>query len=548
MQIDQFLYFANCISDPLLLVGDDGLLLSYNDAARQDFGLITDQTGKSLSSLFQASPQSLKDFIHSCLESSEPTLSALSFQSQQNRFYSLEGRNIQDSRATVIRCFQGQPHINPLTTKLADEVKRREAVERQLKSSQAHARAILETAVDAIISLDDDGMILSFNPSAERIFGYKADEIIGHNVSELMPPQDQDDPTVSSYFQRFKDNHPGRVHSTRWETMSLRKNGEEFHVDIGVSELPADKGRAFTWIVRDIHRRTLAEQQVKAQEEEQQLQRDRLVHVSRLSTLGELAAGIAHEVNQPLTAITNYAKVTERMLQKNWLGEQHSPEVAIQESPLNIDHLRIIAESNHKISEQARRAGAVIQRLRDLIKREASDTELIDINALTRETLVLAETDTRVNNYQLEFYSYPEPLLVSADSIQLQQVLLNFVRNGIDAMNEMRRRNGVIILRTNMVDDKWVQVSVADEGTGLTETQASQLFDPFFTTKSDGLGLGLSISQKIIQTYGGSLGYFNNNERAQYDPLPNGAQWPMVGATLYFNLPKANKQKKEGYI
>lgn len=531
MRIEQFLSFANCISDPILLVGDDGLILSYNQAAKDVFSLKVDHVGRNIHKLFKQEPAGLKRFILRCLSTDEPILSSEYFESWQNHQFSIEGKILPGTREIMIRCFPYSRSINPLTIKLADEIKRRESIERQLSASQAHFRAILETAADAIITVDENADIVSFNTAAEKIFGYKTGEIIGEHMSLLLADSDQLE--RNHFIKRYLASYQSPFFNSRRETMARRKNGEHFHIEIGISEVVVDNRRTFTAIIRDVHRRTLAEQQIKAQEEEQRQQRDKLVHVARLSTLGELAAGIAHEINQPLTAIFNYAKVNDRTLNKFWLGPQISDQIAhLKNHPPSLGQLKQLSAANFKISEQARRAGNVIQRLRDLIKKEVSEIEHIDLNQLVKDTMILAETDTRVNNYELVFAQHEKPLWVMADSIQLQQVVLNFVRNAIDAMSEAQCKNGTITLATTIKKGR-AELAVCDEGSGIMAVQANQIFDPFYTTKSDGLGLGLSISQNIIQNMGGTIGFENIYQANK-----------IIGARLYFHLKLENKKSK----
>jgi two-component system sensor kinase FixL len=547
MRIEHFQIFSQCISDPLFLIADDGLVLDYNNSASTQFQFKFDHVGKSFFTLFKVDAQIIRHFLRECNECDEPVLSADDFESRSKRLYSIEGKTVPNTKNTVIRCFLKREGMNPLTAKLADEVKRRESIERKLKSSQAHAKAVVETAVDGVAIVSDTGIILSFNTAAEKIFGHKAENIIGEHIGVLK----FDDIGYSEEDFKKAVNPVGLASlvSNHRQIQAQRKDGSSFYIDLGISEVVVNQRKTYTWIIRDIHRRIIAEKQVKKQEEEDRIQRDRLVHVARLSTLGELAAGIAHEVNQPLTAIANYAKVSERSIQR--VLKKALPEDTEQDSmpvfiELTCDQADILIESNKKISEQAQRAGQVIKHLRGLIKREASETALFNINALVTETLVLAETDAKLHNFALHFIPTEGKVWVMADGIQLQQVLINFIRNGIDAMSNSNNRNSELFIRTDLLESDYVKVTVIDQGTGIPEDKQQKLFDPFFTTKSTGLGLGLSISQNIIHTHGGKIGFANNTAEtwdslakqcAEYQP-PRSQE--NTGASLFFTLPLAN--------
>jgi len=252
------------------------------------------------------------------------------------------------------------------------------------------------------------------------------------------------------------------------------------------------------------HRRQL-EQRLQQRDREARQHRERLVHVARLSTMGEMAAGIAHEINQPLTAIATYASASNRLL-RSGLSERQE-----------------LLNTLEKISLQARRAGEIIQRLRGFVKKQESQRETFDLNRLVADTMVLAETDARLHAFVIEMILHEQPLQVSVDSVQIQQVLLNLIRNGMDAMLEANRTDGYLCISTRRVDSDFAVVAVRDQGVGITDEQNDKLFSPFFTTKANGIGLGLSISRSIINAHGGRLKF----ERNTNEP----------GVTMYFTLP-----------
>jgi len=242
-------------------------------------------------------------------------------------------------------------------------------------------------------------------------------------------------------------------------------------------------------------------------EEEAQRTRERLTHVSRLSTMGEMAGGLAHEINQPLTAITTYAQACARLLEQG--VAQHAEDVRTALA---------------QISAQAIRAGEVIRRLRAMVKQHSTERTTVDCNQVVRELIMLAEPDARANDIALRLDLADEPLPVNVDVVQIQQVLLNLIRNAIDATLAVAQPVRRIDIRSALNADDEVEVSVVDCGCGMTQEARERLFEPFFTTKSSGTGLGLSISRSIVRDHDGRL---------QCSPNPAG------GTTFAFTLPLA---------
>jgi C4-dicarboxylate-specific signal transduction histidine kinase len=240
-----------------------------------------------------------------------------------------------------------------------------------------------------------------------------------------------------------------------------------------------------------------------AEDEARQLQ-DRLTHFARLSTMGEMAAGLAHEINQPLSAIATYAQACQRMLKL----PEHDPD----------DILAALGQ----INAQALRAGEVIRRLRLFVKNREVKREPVDCTRLLDDLRTLAETDARLHSVRLRIESEDEMPMVYADPIQLQQVILNLVRNAIDAMAELPEHRREVVLSTCETADGEVEITVADHGTGLAPDATEHLFNPFFTTKPGGTGLGLAISRSIVRAHGGRLWH-----------TPNAG----TGARFHFTLP-----------
>ena len=499
--------------------------------------------------------------------------------------------------------------------------------------AESEFRALLDAAVDAIIVIDHRGLIEEFSLAAERIFGYPAEEVVGRNVTVLMPEPFQGE------HDRYMDNYAltgeQRIIGVGREVRARRKDGSSFPCDLAVGRVGGREPPRFVGIIRDITQRKLAEEQLRrseselrlaqelanlgnyvvhldgsepdyfspqlyrilgnevgteivqlsdyfeqwvhpadvdrlrdafrdmdetqgsldveyrvllrdgstkhlhhiaqtvydaagqparhigtmhdvtdrrhAEDEARQLQ-DRLTHFARLSTMGEMAAGLAHEINQPLSAIATYAQACQRMMKL----PDHDP----------ADVLGALQQ----INSQALRAGEVIRRLRNFVKNREVTREPVDCARLLEDLRTLAETDARLHNVWLRIESEGELPTVYADPIQLQQVILNLVRNAIDAMADVPEHRREVVLSTRQTEDGEVEITVADHGTGLAPEATEHLFSAFFTTKSGGTGLGLAISRSIVRAHGGRLWH-----------TPNEGS----GARFHFTLPVASAANGE---
>jgi two-component system, LuxR family, sensor kinase FixL len=468
--------------------------------------------------------------------------------------------------------------------------------------------ALLDAAVDAIVLIDARGHIARFNRAAERLFGYAPEEVIGRNVSVLMPEPYHSE--HDGYLQRYQHTGEARIIGIGREVIALRRDGSLFPIDLSVGEFSSGGERGYVGILRDISQRKQYEQQLRHQAEElrvifdnaptpilitdrsgrilkanracaallattseaivgrrqsellhpedrtaviealgrldsaepscrselrylradggvvhalhyaalstdgAQLQpliiteivdrtallsaeneaealRARLAHAARIGTLGEMVSGIAHEVNQPLTAIANYASACRRLLQ--------SGDAAIDELVATLE----------KISAQAERAGQVIRGLRSLTRRRDSVREALDVNQLIGEVARLLDFELRNSGWRLLLALAPKLPPVLGDGVQLQQVVLNLVRNGIEAMSE-RATGDFIEVATRQASAGRVEIVVRDCGPGLDEAGVRRLFEPFHTTKSQGMGLGLSICQSIVTAHGGEIRHAGN--------------------------------------
>lgn len=363
---------------------------------------------------------------------------------------------------------------------------RDEHLAREARTARAQFQALLDAAVDAIVLIDRDGLIVGFNRSAERLFGYESPEVLGRNVKMLMPEPYRAE--HDGYIQRYRRSGEARIIGIGREVTAQRKDGTCFPIDLSVGEIADDTGPArFVGILRDLTER-------KAAEHEMVEHRERLAHLTRLGTIGEMTTAIAHEINQPLTAISTYAQACQRMLRAGTGDETE------------------LADTLGKIGVQARRAGEVIRHLRRLVKQRDSETEVTDANELIRDLLHLAQVDSRAQGLVIRAELADRLPPIEVDPIQIQQVVLNLIRNAVDAMGEWRA-DDTIVVTSELTADGWVEIGVIDSGPGIPAHVVERRFEPFLTTKPEGLGVGVSICRSIVESHGGKLS-FEKNEPA----------------------------------
>ena len=346
-----------------------------------------------------------------------------------------------------------------------------------LPEREALLRAILETSPDGLITIDEDGVIQSFNPAAERMFGYGAAEVIGQNVSCLMPSPYRE--KHDAYLERFLRTGEKRIIGIGREVLGQRKDGAIFPMELAVGEVRPEGQRLFAGFVRDVSARQRAEQRL------QELQSE-LVHVSRLSAMGEMAAALAHELNQPLTAAINYAETARQMLARR-SGNEAGQLVSLLE----------------KTVQQSTRAGQIIRRLRQFIAKGETERTLEDLNAVIEEASALALIGARGKGIAVRRHLEKGLPPILLDKIQIHQVITNLIRNSIDALEGVARRE--IVISTGRAGPHAVEIAIVDTGPGLAPEIADRLFQPFVTTKPSGLGIGLSICRSIVDGHGGRL-------------------------------------------
>jgi two-component system, LuxR family, sensor kinase FixL len=362
------------------------------------------------------------------------------------------------------------------------------------RQAEERLRLVVEMSPTALLMVDEQGLITLVNRQAEIVFGYAREEIAGMSVDALVPRR---------YRERHGDDRATfaaqaaeRGMGVGRELFALRKDGSELPVEIALSPIHGDTGLSVLVSILDISERKRAER-------ESAIQRDELAHLSRVVLLAELSGSLAHELNQPLTAILSNAQAAIRFL---------------AHSPPNLDEVR---DSLTNIVENDKRAGEVIRRLRAMLRKDRADHRRLDMNDVVLDVLRIIRSDLLNRNVDvvLDLGSNLPP--IEGDRVQLQQVLLNLVMNGTDAMADVSAGRK-ITLHTHTADAGGVQVSVTDVGRGIPEEDIERIFSPFVTTKASGIGLGLAVCVSIIHTHRGTIWATNNDAR---------------GATVHFRLP-----------
>jgi two-component system sensor kinase FixL len=346
----------------------------------------------------------------------------------------------------------------------------------ELASREAHLQSILDSVPSAMIVIDDRGVIHSFSATAVRLFGWAADEAIGRNVSLLMPNPYRD--AHDNFLERYLTTGERRIIGIGRVVVGERKDGSTFPMELAVGEMRSGERRFFTGFVHDLTERRDTERRLHDVQEE-------LVHVSRLTALGEMASALAHELNQPLSATANYVKGSIRLLEQN---------------PPDLDKVR---RGLQQAGEQALRAGQIIRRLRDFVAKGDPERRIENLPKLLEEAGALAMIGAKELSIKLQYRLGQGADTVLADKVPIQQVVLNLMRNAVEAMAETPRRN--LTIGTRVVDGDMVEIFVSDTGPGLSPQIAEHLFQPFMTTKSEGMGIGLSICRTIIEAHGGRI-------------------------------------------
>lgn len=363
--------------------------------------------------------------------------------------------------------------------------------------TEAHLRSILATMPDAMVVIDDMGTILSFSAAAEKMFGYAESEVVGENVSMLMPSPDRE--RHDGYLEHYRRTGQRKIIGIGRVTAARHRDGYTFPIELSIGEAWLGERRIFTGFIHDITQRQKDQLRLQA------LQSD-LAHVGRVSEMGTLASSLAHELNQPLTAIANYCETLRDLLA----------------STPDEEMLAIVREALDDAAGQAFRAGQIVRRLRDFVSHGEMERRIESLPRLVTEANALALVGSREHGIEVQVQLDPSADKVFVDRIQIQQVLVNLIRNSIDAMADSPVRS--LTIRTDSEPPDFMRVSVEDSGSGISEEVAAQLFQLFVTSKKSGMGIGLSICRTIVEAHGG---------RIWFEPVTSG------GTVFHFTLPTA---------
>ena len=339
-------------------------------------------------------------------------------------------------------------------------------------------RRAIDTAIDGMIVIDSSGTVLLYSAACERLFGYAADEVLGNNVNMLMPSPDREN--HDTYLESYLRTGTARIIGIGRDVLGQREDGSTFPMRLSVGELrDKDDTRLFVGTIHDLTERQRARERIEELQTE-------LMRVSRASALGEMGSALAHELNQPLSAIAGFVEASAALIERS--------DGAVPD--------RVRGFMDQAVA-QTHRAGDVIRRLRDLTRKGGPRRSLEDINTVVEETCGFATLGAATEgiDVELDLAADLPPILI--DSVQVQQVVLNLVRNGIDALHG--REGAAITVATARRSSGELEVVVSDTGPGVAPEVRERLFEPFVSTKPDGIGIGLSICRTIVEAHGGEI-------------------------------------------
>jgi two-component system sensor kinase FixL len=361
--------------------------------------------------------------------------------------------------------------------KIIHDVTARKAEQRGLERREEHLRSILATVPEAMVVIDEKGIMLSFSPAAERLFGYQEAGVRGRNVSLLMPSPDRE--RHDGYLERYLATGEARIIGKGRIVTGLRADGSTFPMALSVGEAHSSDQRLFTGFIQDLTERRDFEERLEELQSE-------LIHVSRLSAMGTMASTLAHELNQPLTAIASYGEAVAAVLE----GDAPADKAMLRE---------VVGE----MAQQSLRAGRIVRRLREFVSKGDLAKTVEDLPKVIEEASALALVGAKEKGVITHFAYAPEATPVLIDRVQVQQVLINLIRNAIEAMEGAAEKRLDVV--TTLVDPSTVQVSIADIGGGIAPEVRKNLFQAFNSSKEAGMGLGLSICRTIVEAHGGHI-------------------------------------------
>lgn len=352
----------------------------------------------------------------------------------------------------------------------------------KIASADTLFHALISTVIDGIMVIDEKARVRVYNPACERLFGYKPEEVLGHNVDMLMPEPYHSE--HDSYLERYRNTDVPHIIGIGREVVGRRKDGSTFPMYLSVGQGEVLGQRIFVGVVSDISERHARDKRI------QELQSE-LLHVTRMTAMGEMTSALAHEINQPLTALLNYTSAARHMAVN--LGDSGT---------------KLVDVLNRAI-EQTERAGLIIRRLRNFIEKREPIRAAENINRVVEDAISLGFSGFRDTGTKWNLKLQPDIPSVLIDKIQIQQILVNLIRNATEAMSGLSKRQLTI---ATTLDGGEVEIGISDTGTGLPEDIVSKLFHPFVTTKERGMGMGLSICHTIAEAHGGRLWLASNGK------------------------------------
>ena len=467
--------------DAIILIAHTGSIEAFNQSAARLFGYAADEVlGRNVRILATAEDFDRHDaYLERYLRSGESHVIG-------------KGREVRARRkdGSVFPAFLSVGRIAGADPPrfvgfIHDITLRREALV-AVQRENDRANQYLEAAQTMLVALDRAHRVTLINRKGCEVLGREEISLLGTDWFDIVPPAERS--KASFEMHALVEREPLQPH--HYEYSVTVANGEQ-HLIAWRCVAVQDASGAVTGVLcsgDDITESRRAEREAAEA-------RERMMHVSRLATMGEMASGISHELNQPLAAIANYAQASVRLL------ATPNPELAD------------VREALEQIAGQALRAGEIIRRLRSLVRRRQTEREQADINELIRELISLARADARSNDVRIILELSADLPAVSVDRVQIQQVLLNLLRNSIDALASIAAGQREVIIRTGATADGDVFVAIADTGVGIAQEILPHLFTPFATNKAEGTGLGLAISRTIVEAHRGRLEYRINKPR-----------------------------------